>query len=95
MSIPENQIPEYVDPANQPGACSRSRAAAGSHYFFTNRHGNTIKLPGSATIEDLVKLGVTKVGFKKPAEPLENGEWRESGSSENTKDSHGVRNERS
>ena len=61
-------------------------SAADSHYLFKNRHGNTIKIPGSATIEDLVKLGVTHVSFKKPDEPLEQDEWRESGSSENDKD---------
>lgn len=49
-------------------------------YAFRNAEGKTIELPGHATIEDVVKMGVTRVRLKKEEEPIEPGEWRECGS---------------
>lgn len=38
---------------------------------FVNCKGETISVPASATIEDLVKLGVRDIRLAKPEEPLE------------------------
>lgn len=40
-----------------------------------NNKGEVIQIPASATIEDLLKMGVKDIRFGKPGEPLEDGWW--------------------
>ena len=48
-------------------------------YVFVNNRGDTMSLNGRMTLGDLFKLGVTKVGFANPKDPIRDGEWRDSG----------------
>lgn len=50
-----------------------------STYVFRNKEGVELDIPGNATIEDLVKMGFRRIRLRKPEEPLEENEWRESG----------------
>jgi len=45
-------------------------------YTFRNREGQTIQVKGSATIEDLVRAGVKRIGLAKPDDPMESDKWR-------------------
>ena len=48
-------------------------------YVFVNNRGDTMSLNGRLTLGDLFKLGVTKIGFTTPKNPIRDGEWRDSG----------------
>ena len=45
-------------------------------YTFQNCEGKTIQVKGSATIEYLVRAGVTRIRLAKPGGPMEPNEWR-------------------
>jgi hypothetical protein len=45
-------------------------------YTFTDANGKIITLDGSTTMEQLVKMGITKVGLVKPDEPMKPNEYR-------------------
>ena len=49
-------------------------------YDFINRKGETITVKGSATIEDLLKVGVTDIRLVPPGTPLKSdSEYRNTG----------------
>ena len=43
---------------------------------FKNNKGEKIHIKGSATISDLVKMGVTDIHITKPEAPLPDGWWK-------------------
>lgn len=42
---------------------------------FVNRKGEKMFLPASATIEDLVKMGITDIRVKPMGSPIRKGYW--------------------
>lgn len=53
----------------------RLRYKYGKKIKLMNREGEVVYLPGSITIEDLVRLGFSKPYLGKPGVPLKQGEW--------------------
>jgi hypothetical protein len=44
---------------------------------LVNRHGHTIRLSGSMTLRELLKMGFVEVRLGKPGDPLREGEWKD------------------
>ena len=43
---------------------------------FVNRHGHTMRLSGSMTLGELLKMGFVRVSLVKPGTPLLEGDWK-------------------
>lgn len=44
---------------------------------FANKDGHVMRLSGSMTIRELLKMGVVEIHLAKPGTPLREGEWRD------------------
>lgn len=65
-------------PATRPKLKSRSLALGTcSAIPFENKDGHVMRLAGSMTLRELMKMGVVEIHFAKPGTPLREGEWRD------------------